>query len=396
MNQISSSQQKDVPIFNVLLAHYFSTRHVFYSAQRQNTLFYMGSAAIYKSAIDGKFNTINQSSFDPNQMAMTVKGIRPASIILSTDDLNALNLDQIKTMAQVANKSGADIVLVGIPQHFVKKSICDAGYYEKTDHKKSLQISCFQPLAIRTLNCYGTQIQLDEPQRAFIDIAKNPGIKSLDIGSGFGNTVLHAAYAGAQNIHAWELDSANVKALSRAVQDTEFTHCIHTRQVDFRHYDVEAQDNEAYDIILISRVLHFFSPEDIASAAKKLFKLLKPGGILHVTASTVFLQVASAYIPQYLKKLNTHQPWPGYVDADTFREHIDPEHVNIHPQAMTAFDPIFPAKTFTDSGFEVLKNDYLSRLGCHDSRLHLAINGSYAEHRGKEAIWLILQKPDRV
>ena len=396
INQISISQQRDVLALNTTLENYFSTRYLFYRAQRQDTLFYMGSATTYNPIIDDKLDTIKQRSLDLGEMVIALRGRRPAAIILSADDLNNVNIDQITGIAQAAFNSGTDIILIGTPKPFIKKVICDADYYERTDNKNALQITCFQPFTIRTLNGYGTQIRLDEPKRAFINIAKKPGIKSLDIGAGFGNVVLTAAYAGATDIHAWELDNNNVEALALAVRDTALKHHVHARQVDFLTYEVEAQDDEAYDVILISRVLHFFKPEDIVIAADKLFRLLKPGGILHVTAATVFMQVVSGYVPLYLERIKTHQPWPGYIDANYMKCYIDPEFIKILPKFMTCFDPIFPAQTFTKTGFEILKNDYFSRVDSHEAKIPLAIDGPYAEHRGTEAMWLILRKPNTV
>ncbi len=376
---------------NTDIEHYLSDRQIFYKAQLQNTILFIGSATPDNINISPTFTIIHQGSLDSNEIQKALKGKRPAAIVVSAEDLVKLQAHEVESIAKMSFKLGAEIISLGTPSAAAKKAIERSDYFVINSHVKDCAF--FQPWSLRTLNRRGTQVALDAPKRAFIDAAKQPNIKALDIGASFGDVVIHAAYAGAQDIHAWELDSNVVEALSAAIAGSSLSNYIHSRQVDFLQADIQHDDYESYDVILMSRVLHLFKPKEIEASAHKLFHLLKPGGILHVTGETAFLQLLSSYVPIFLEKISAGEPWPGYLDTDTLKLYLDPERLKNHQGYLTFFDKASPAKVFKDAGFTILRNQYLSRIGSHEAKIPLTIDSPYAEYRGKESIWLTLRKP---
>jgi hypothetical protein len=68
-----------------------------------------------------------------------------------------------------------------------------------------------------------------------------------------------------------------------------------------------------FDAILICRVMHFFTGEQIEKSLEQLLIHLKSGGKLFVVCETPFLKNWQHFIPEYEKRVSKKIKWPGEI-----------------------------------------------------------------------------------
>lgn len=104
----------------------------------------------------------------------------------------------------------------------------------------------------------------------------------LEIGSGYG----FDAIALVQNyplitVTALEIDLAHINLMNQLmgrVVTTDQRSRISSHLADFLNVENEKLENEAFDIVIISKVLHFYDEQDILRFLEKLQRVMKPGG----------------------------------------------------------------------------------------------------------------------
>lgn len=174
---------------------------------------------------------------------------------------------------------------------------------------------------VQTLNRMGASApvwdeEADEAIKAFIKYIEKHKVSLdvLDVGGCYGDvmqTVLRKApqthydlndlypkhlFIAAKKIHDSRLPTHNIKfLLGNIVQD----------------WGIESK----YDAILIARVLHYLSPEQMNQALAHLYKLLKPGGKIFIIAITPYVRRFQKFIPEYEKRVKQGEPYPGYVTS---------------------------------------------------------------------------------
>ncbi|MFK0572203.1 class I SAM-dependent methyltransferase [Endozoicomonas sp.] len=377
----------------ISLQDYLKTRDTSYQVQQQKHIVFIGRSTKLKLSLPPSLSKL----YSPKgHDLVTPDDDRCAAFLLTAAEANNWSPEQLTALAKKAFNTSADIIFSGEPATSVKEIITNADYNELPGSGHSSGSAFFQPVSIRTTNQFGTQLALDAPKRDFIEQAKQPGTKSLDIGGGFGAVVLCAAQEGAKNIHLWEVNREVVTKFDNIILNEGFKGCIHAQENNLKTNEITPEEEESFDVILISRVLHLFRPDEIESAAIKLYRLLKPGGVLHITGETAFLQVAENYIPTYLKKIENEELWPGFLNEEAMKTFFEPARAKNHHGIFTFLDLCSPATIFKKAGFTVLHNEYLSRIsgvGRHEDRVLLKKGSKFEEHRGKESVWLKLKKP---
>lgn len=154
--------------------------------------------------------------------------------------------------------------------------------------------------------------QLDHFSKAFISLPKNNAgqkIKLLEIGSAYGVAALKALGNGGV-VFANDIDMIHLAILfKKAAGD------CHDRLIpvlgEFPE-ELEFPDNY-FDGILISRVMHFFTGENIVLSLKKLKQWIKPGGKIYIVNETPYLCNWQKFLPDYLARKARGDEWPGLI-----------------------------------------------------------------------------------
>ena len=217
-------------------------------------------------------------------------------------------------------------------------------------------------LFVPTLNQQGyATVNIDPFSQKFTEYADGT---FLEIGAAFGYTTLKALENGATVI-ANDMDDRHLKALSETAKEKGLNK-LQTIAAQFPsglNFDVES-----FRKILICRVLHFFSGEDIKQALKKVHNWLEVGGELYVVCETTFLTNWQKFIPEYENRKKAGVTFPGEIDDPKHWENTWSDNL---PEFVHWLDVDTLTDLFLEAGFEVVEVDYINRAGQFPSSLLL-------------------------
>lgn len=245
----------------------------------------------------------------------------------------------------------------------------------------------------QTLNKKGaTSPGFDYATLAFLDFAKNKRV--LEIGGAYGNVMLEALRrSSSTTYHLNDLDERHLSIAAYRLQKKIEQQTICTtglENVEFIYGDITTSSwkvKEQYDAILMARVIHFLTPEQIQQALTNLHASLKSGGRIFITSITPYVKRYKAFIPEYHRRLAAGDPYPGFVT--NLRQYLNkedtPQHqiANISEGHFMFLDEVVLSRLFTDAGFKVLE--------CSFKPLSYKSNSWALD--GRENVILIAEKP---
>lgn len=208
---------------------------------------------------------------------------------------------------------------------------------------------------IPTLNRMGYMSpSLDKVQMAFVNYCEdNPSGLFLDIGCGFGIATL-AVVEKKRHIIACDLDQRHLDILISRVPKKK-KQFLKTRVGHFPN-TLLFQDN-AFEAINLSMVLHFLPPETIEKTFRSLFFYLKEGGRLFITTSSPYQRVLSSFVSTYERKRSVEE-WPGHIQD--IAQYV-PHRAHLLPKGNIVFCIHELRRLALKFGFHVLDSTFFSR-----------------------------------
>ena len=205
---------------------------------------------------------------------------------------------------------------------------------------------------IPTLNRTGyMKLALDEYSKAFIDRASSKGTLALEIGCAYGFVVQQLLAAGGKVV-ACDLSEEHLtyvaKHVAASAVDRLFLKQGRLPEVDF--------PTESFGSILISRVLHFLTPEEVEQSLVKIFSWLKPGGKFYFTSVTPYHDAfRHSYLAIYKAKEESGEAWPGVVESqwDIAPKHQDYVQPYINMMDIPQLAALLPKYGFTIEGISL-------------------------------------------
>ena len=206
-----------------------------------------------------------------------------------------------------------------------------------------------------TLNKQGYMTStVDVYMQAFIDYSAMCKGRVVDIGAAYGVASIPALVKGAKVI-ANDTDERHLSILKVRTPEN-VRHNLELMVGSFPD-DLNVNKGEI-DGFLIARVLHFFSPEELVHAVKKLHGWLEVGGKVFLTAETPYLKNIETFIPVYEERVKSGNPWAGFME-DVIK--YNPERGKFLPKTMLFLDPATLRRVFEKEGFKIEKLDFLPR-----------------------------------
>ena len=188
---------------------------------------------------------------------------------------------------------------------------------------------------------------------------KGPPRLLLNVGCAFGSSSVKAATVGAKVI-CNDLDERHLTALSVSVPEelkAQFVFLPGDYCADCTLRDLKQAGS--VDAILLSRVLHFFSPEQFQRALKISYDLLRSGGRIYIVTSSPYLKSLQNLSAMFEYKKKRGYRWPGYLDGQTDKvSHYFPSAKNRYPESMNFVDPDILTREVELAGFSVKRPAY--------------------------------------
>lgn len=218
---------------------------------------------------------------------------------------------------------------------------------------------------MQTLNDKGYTSHLLPPStQAFLqDI---PGKIALDIGGCFGSVAQLALKKEPKKYVLNDIEPMHLwTAALRMSTQQDLATCNFNEKITFYpgdFPDVCTLPSASLDAILISHVLHFFSPDKLERTLTKIYDLLKPGGQVYVAAVTPYFKRYQSFIPEFEKRVQNNEKHPGYVDSlELYDVHKETSQIarKHYPKGGFMFlTPDSLGKAITHAGFMIVENAF--------------------------------------
>ena len=240
---------------------------------------------------------------------------------------------------------------------------------------------------IQTLNKKGAMSpQLDQISKKFVEDAAQPGHIVLEIGAGYGLACLEALQKGAENYTVNDMDARHLKILALNLKklNPDYLKNIHLMCGSFPD-ELNLLLN-TYDAILMARVLHFMTPDQLKWALKTAYERLKPGGKIYAVMLSPYVRGYKSFIPEFENRIRLKHPNPGYVEnlLDFADKTLIPASALKNMEKTFFFFDKFTAETyFKAAGFDIETN----------LEMPLAYASKIWQLDGRENIGVIAKKP---
>lgn len=237
-----------------------------------------------------------------------------------------------------------------------------------------------------------TTTPCDPVSQKFIEHADQIGAKGgavLEVGAAFGTASLQALAKGTTTF-CNDIDPANLAVL----RNRNFKICdSHEFSVTGDNsklvlvpgacpHELAGLPKDYFDAILICRVLHFLSGEEIEKSLEQFFAMLKPGAKLFIVCETPFLKNWQQFMPEFEKRLIEGVRWPGEITNSA--EYESSGRAASLPKFVHWITKEIIEKSLKEKKFEVEYLSYIDRHGQFPEDLLLD---------GRESIGAIATKP---
>lgn len=196
----------------------------------------------------------------------------------------------------------------------------------------------------------------------FIDNEAKANQHVIEIGCGFGNVPLEFLKRGIAKYTAMDTEKQHLALLAKKVSDQYGN----DERIAFLHGHAPAnlpEVTQAYDAILIDKVLHFLKPAEIEAFLNWAKKALKKGGRLYITTVSPHSKIyADKVLPVYLENVKQNLAYPGFFeDTNTILDHdkVSQEHPEHRiPKQLTLFAITELNALLKSHGFDVNEAHY--------------------------------------
>ena len=142
-----------------------------------------------------------------------------------------------------------------------------------------------------------------------------------------------------------------------------------------------------FDAVLLNRVIHFYSPQQMTTTLKEVFRILKPGGKVYIIAVTPYVRRFESFIPLYKQRVLLKHSYPGHLK--NLKIFANPE-VTTPKQMSNLFQGEF---MFYDAEvlYKSLTRNHFVVLRCNE--FPITINSPTWKLDGRELVGAIAKKP---
>ena len=195
----------------------------------------------------------------------------------------------------------------------------------------------------------------------------------LDIGAAYGTASIAALQAGATVI-ANDLEAAHLEHL-RGQPNLTLKPGRFPRHLHF--------EPETLGAVHASSVFHFLTGNQLEEGFRAIARWLRPGGKLFVQAATPFQTPFVAFIPDYNRRMEAKEKWPGWVEKiSAYSTH---RQLGMMPSSIHLLDDQVLRRLAESVGLHV-EQAWLYRRDDLPASLHLD---------GRESAGLVASKPHR-
>lgn len=176
----------------------------------------------------------------------------------------------------------------------------------------------------------------------------------LDVGAGYG-FLSHRALSKGVNVISNDIDARHLLYIRNESKSHDKISKLFLNINSFPYLDIPENFLKA---VILHRVMHFMSGEEIDLGLKNIRRWLKVGGKVYIVVMCAeHIVFRDQVMPEFEQRKKDGDPWPGmYLDVN---KHL-PDQVYVLPDKLHVMDQEILKKALERHGFEIEKMDYIS------------------------------------
>ncbi len=210
------------------------------------------------------------------------------------------------------------------------------------------QLPNLDHLKVATLNQTGfMKSSLDIFSQKFIEYSASAVLPVLEIGAAYGAATLPALRNNA-TIIANDIDERHLTILYRRVPPEHLSNLY----LKLGHFPANLDfPKNCLAAVLICRVAHFLTGDEIELGLKKVHEWLAPGGKLFFISMSPYHHILTEkFLPLYKKRLLKGEKWPGIINN---MKTYNPTESKDIPDFLHVFDEELMQRLLSSYGFEI-------------------------------------------
>lgn len=218
---------------------------------------------------------------------------------------------------------------------------------------------------IPTMNHFGNMFTKFDPivHRWLESITENPKQVLFEVGGAYGNVAIAALEKGVEKYYLNDYEEKHLKIFLSQLKEQKKEHILSSLELILGRCpdDVKLRDN-SLDGILVNKVLHFFTPNNIDVFIEWIRKGLKLGGFVYILTLSPFYKGHEEIMTGYAERKKEGIRFPGWCpscEKMDIRKVFDP---SVRPASLLYMEMSTLKELFQSHGFQVVEEFDLATI----------------------------------
>tara|TARA_R110000868_G_scaffold84822_7_gene239009 strand:- start:379 stop:1128 length:750 start_codon:yes stop_codon:yes gene_type:complete len=179
-----------------------------------------------------------------------------------------------------------------------------------------------------------------------------PDTHFVDIGAAYGVATQYALEEGLEGVVAVEPGEEHI-----AYMQTQFVNKVNqfVCVCDSMPCQLPLED-DSVSVFLLSRVLHFFSKEEVENSLVIMKRYLMPGGRFYVQTLSPYVKLFDSFILEFEAKVKANEPAPGVIN--NLQSYLGDKDAGHNPDFFHVFSVDTLQQVFIENGFNIIEARY--------------------------------------
>lgn len=240
----------------------------------------------------------------------------------------------------------------------LEPKVLDVSHVLKDIKSSDLKIPDEKRFRVPTMNRFGYMFTKFDPivDRWLESISKNPSQILFEVGGAYGNVARAALEKDIKKYYLNDREEKHLKIFVRQLKEDKKEHWYSSLKLIVGRCpdDVKLKDN-CFDAILVNKVLHFFTPDNIDSFVGWIRKGLKIGGFVYIFTISPFYKKHEEILIGYEEKKKKEIRFPGWCHSC---EEMDIGKVydpHVRPISLLYMEMSTLKNLFQEHGFQIVE-----------------------------------------
>lgn len=211
---------------------------------------------------------------------------------------------------------------------------------------------------VPTMNRFGYMFTKFDPivDKWLESLTKNPDQVLFEVGGAYGNVANASLEKGIKKYYLNDYEEKHLKIFAKQLKDNKKEHLFSSLELISGRCpdDVKLRDN-CLDAILVNKVLHFFTPDNIDSFVEWIKKGLKIGGLVYIFTVSPFYKGHEEILIGYEERKKEGIRFPGWCSSCEKMDIGKIYNPHVRPVSLLYMEMSTLKELFQKHGFQIME-----------------------------------------